>query len=358
MDRRDIVPGEDWEKSIWRAVRQADFLVFCLSKNAFEKRGFLQREIRQALLLWEEKLESDIFLIPARLDQCELPDSLSKFQRVDLFEVDGLSRLVSALHVGANRRGITSEDSADEASCIEPKLIDEVYSGDVPYEIKISYPEIRPLNTDGHREINQALTGFATTLLHEYRKLYRPSGIDREYLDELSEAARTSTLYVDYFVHRFDTHLLSIQFEASTYGAGAAHPNKHFYTKTYALDPVVELDLPDLFKIEESFLEFVSKWCAREIADQIRKDMVLYGNSEHYALDDADVAMIERGVAPNLENFRHFVLEDEVMMLIFQPYQVGPYAWGTRNVRIPYSALTDYVAPDSPVAGIIRHTDK
>jgi hypothetical protein len=36
----------------------------CLSANSTDKRGWIQKEIKQALGIWDEMLEGDIYLIP------------------------------------------------------------------------------------------------------------------------------------------------------------------------------------------------------------------------------------------------------------------------------------------------------
>ena len=61
MDKKDILPGELWEPVIWKAIKQSDFLLICLSNNSVNKRGFLQKEIKLALNIWDERLEDDIF---------------------------------------------------------------------------------------------------------------------------------------------------------------------------------------------------------------------------------------------------------------------------------------------------------
>ena len=104
MDAKDILPGEKWSSSIRKAVQRSDFFLACLSKNSVGKRGWIQREIKGALDIWQEKLDSDIYLIPVRLEDCEAPESLSGFQWVDLFEEDGWTRLVKAIRVGIERR--------------------------------------------------------------------------------------------------------------------------------------------------------------------------------------------------------------------------------------------------------------
>ncbi|HID62398.1 MAG TPA: TIR domain-containing protein [Anaerolineae bacterium] len=129
MDKKDILPGERWESSIRRAVRRSDFFLACLSANSVQKRGVIQKEIRYALDIWQEKLEDDIYLIPVRLEVCEVPERLCDFQWVNLFEKGGWSRLVKAIQVGMERRADVSAgaESSSDAATATP-------SGEVPPE--------------------------------------------------------------------------------------------------------------------------------------------------------------------------------------------------------------------------------
>lgn len=104
MDVRDILPGEQWKSSIQKAIRNADFFLACLSVNSVNKRGFVQKEIKDALEIWREKLSADIYLIPVRLDDCVVPDEVRDLQWVNLFEQGGWERLVQAIEVGIERR--------------------------------------------------------------------------------------------------------------------------------------------------------------------------------------------------------------------------------------------------------------
>ncbi len=104
MDKKDILPGEKWELRIEKAIRNSDFFLVCLSQNSVRKRGVFQKEIKQALHIWEEQFESDIYLIPVRLEDCDVPESLSNFQWVNLFEEDGFILLLKAIQEGMKRR--------------------------------------------------------------------------------------------------------------------------------------------------------------------------------------------------------------------------------------------------------------
>jgi hypothetical protein len=93
---RTILPGQDWELGIRKAVREADVVVVCLSKQ-FNQTGFRQKEVRLALDTAMEKPEGEILIIPARLDECDNLESLRKWHWVDLFEGDGYEMLIRAL---------------------------------------------------------------------------------------------------------------------------------------------------------------------------------------------------------------------------------------------------------------------
>ena len=48
LDKEKLLPGADWEYEIRKAVREADVVVVCLSKQ-FNQDGFRQKEVRIAL---------------------------------------------------------------------------------------------------------------------------------------------------------------------------------------------------------------------------------------------------------------------------------------------------------------------
>jgi hypothetical protein len=104
LDKEKLLPGQDWELEIRKAVRSADIVVVCLSKR-FNQAGFRQKEVRLALDTAMEQPEGEIFIIPARLEECDTLNSLSQWQWVDLFEESGYRRLMLAFHEKAKRIG-------------------------------------------------------------------------------------------------------------------------------------------------------------------------------------------------------------------------------------------------------------
>ncbi len=104
IDTEHIVGGENWQQAIERAINKSAFFLACLSSKSVSKRGVVRKELRAALDVQRGLLESDIFVIPLRLEACDLPGELSAYQSIDYYTVDGWERLLSAIHEGLRRR--------------------------------------------------------------------------------------------------------------------------------------------------------------------------------------------------------------------------------------------------------------
>ncbi len=114
MDEKDILAGEDWLEAIRRAIRAADFYLLCLSPNSISRRGVLQREVRTALDVEQEKLRDDIYVIPAWIQggepfpkgtMNELPEALTRKQWVNLGSPAGWQNLTRAMNRQLSRSG-------------------------------------------------------------------------------------------------------------------------------------------------------------------------------------------------------------------------------------------------------------
>ncbi len=96
LDQADLLPGEDWEVEIPNALFLSDIILVCLSKNSVDKEGYVQKEISFALDKALEK-PGKIFIIPVKLEECDIPKRLNRYQWVDLSRPDGRKRLLMGL---------------------------------------------------------------------------------------------------------------------------------------------------------------------------------------------------------------------------------------------------------------------
>jgi hypothetical protein len=70
LDEEDLLPGQEWAREIPRALQTSGFILLFLSRTSVAKRGYVQREMKMALDVWQEMPEGTIHTIPVRLDDC------------------------------------------------------------------------------------------------------------------------------------------------------------------------------------------------------------------------------------------------------------------------------------------------
>jgi Pyruvate/2-oxoacid:ferredoxin oxidoreductase gamma subunit len=102
LDEHDLLAGQDWKLEITKEVRNSHCVLVCLSKKAMDAEGFVHKEIKFALDANDHKPEGTIYLIPVKFEACEVPERISQFQWVDLFEPSGYANLMRSLRQRAN----------------------------------------------------------------------------------------------------------------------------------------------------------------------------------------------------------------------------------------------------------------
>lgn len=106
LDEEKLLPGMDWDLEIQKALREADLIIICLSKESVAKEGYVQREFKRALSYAEEKPEGTIYIIPLRLDECTPPTKLQQWQWMDYFNDQSHSKLFQSLQLRAVKLGL------------------------------------------------------------------------------------------------------------------------------------------------------------------------------------------------------------------------------------------------------------
>ncbi len=103
FDEEDLLPGQEWQREIKRQIQKSDLILICLSNNSVSKTGFVQNEMKLAVEAAQSRPEGSIYIIPTRLDDCTIPESLSKYQKVDLFTDNDFDKLCGSLELVADK---------------------------------------------------------------------------------------------------------------------------------------------------------------------------------------------------------------------------------------------------------------
>lgn len=104
-----ILPGEQWDSRIRNEIRRSAYFIAFLSQRSVSKTGYVQREFRLALDMMAEMPTGQIFLIPALMEPCEIPDlRVDTFRLKDLqwvsLEAQGQDVLINLLRKDATNR--------------------------------------------------------------------------------------------------------------------------------------------------------------------------------------------------------------------------------------------------------------
>jgi hypothetical protein len=120
MKAHSIVGGEEWRKKLVGFICQADVFVACISSTWGDREIFAYKEVSVACEL-EEKLPKEVsFIIPARLEECNIPQELENRQQVDLHVVPGIETLLKAIQG-------TLENYPEKKKSVQPGLMSHLW---------------------------------------------------------------------------------------------------------------------------------------------------------------------------------------------------------------------------------------
>lgn len=97
MDKKDLLPGQLWQTETPRAIKKASFVMIFFSKHSIAKRGYVQREFKLALDTLQEMPFGKLYIIPVRLDDCEVPDNFQHLHYCDMFDKDGFELVLKTI---------------------------------------------------------------------------------------------------------------------------------------------------------------------------------------------------------------------------------------------------------------------
>jgi len=136
--------------------------------------------------------------------------------------------------------------------------------------------------------------------------------------------------------------LVSVVFGVGIDWTGSAHGMAYNLSYNFDLKHGRPVELGDLFLPGSNYMSVLSRLCAREIADQKRK------NGLNGIYEDGEATALEA-----LKQKATFYPTKKALVFIFDPYQVGSYAEGFYVAAIPYSQLTNIINHQGPLAPLL-----
>ena len=121
-----ILPGQDWDLEIRQAMKRSGHVLLCLSTALLKRdKSGVYPELLDAIGAYRKVATGRIYLIPIRLDDCEIPPvpidavrALDSLQKVDLFGPDrnaNFRRLLQAINGKKPSAGPTNDELGRQA---------------------------------------------------------------------------------------------------------------------------------------------------------------------------------------------------------------------------------------------------
>lgn len=177
--------------------------------------------------------------------------------------------------------------------------------------------------------LNQEVQNKIDTIVSEFEKSLEDENLPLDIDSEMKNG-----VWIDYEIRNLSEKIVSIRFDISQYVRGAAHPNNFTQVLNYRLSDGKVLKLTDIFKPESKYLQQISKFTAEDLKKQLEK------------IDAYSEDAVSAGTSPKEENFQNVLLLPHEVEVIFDPYQVGPYALGVQSTRIPLEKLKSFIQPE------------
>ena len=163
LDEVDLLPGVKWDTEILNVIKKSKFFIACISKNSITKDGYIQKELRTALSVFEQKAPNSIYLIPALIDNVEIPEikvgtvSLADYHASKLYDDHGFQRLISSLKKYSN---VVEEIKRHESPKFD-KIREEISNGNTDTSIRLLTEYVKKNEPDYQNNITLVASRFS-----------------------------------------------------------------------------------------------------------------------------------------------------------------------------------------------------
>jgi TIR domain-containing protein/uncharacterized protein DUF3298 len=342
-----VLPGQIWRREQDAAQETADLILHIISPEVLNRAGEVQRELKRTLELADSRPFGDMFLIPIRVEGAPLPTELSRFQYVDLQREDWQYRLCKSIALKFEKANVDAP----------PKLLQflatEAAAGSrVDLRIR-DVSEIRDLQADYFRyDFNSTYFEFinaeiASGVLSEYFSSRRDWRVPVPAYDGDVWTSSWSVQVEEFF--RSDK-LVSLRMQHYYYSAGAAHGNHGATTLNFGGEDIGQFRIADVFDHDSKVLKFLLKYS--ELA--LKQELLGAGENDNSdVLTGFDHYVTDQNEGWNL--LSQFNFDTDGILFNFSPYSVLPYAFGSREVRIHWKNILEYMTADfkSALASIL-----
>lgn len=327
IDVRCLKPGQNWDFEIKRALNKASLILIFISNNSYDRRGYVQRELRLALDKLNEKLIDDIYVIPVLLDDdAPVPEQIKSIHFTRANHSDCNAEIEDAIRHQLTRLGANIEETQTKSSVRwTSSIYRDTWNGAPGYEAEFQLLHFSSSDYPKISEITDVVRGILTSEVMSERLVML--NIPSEYLNfnfGQEKWRRINTYEARCGKPIIVGKVINLQYNIYTYGAGGAHPCLMYKTFCYLIEPVVPIK-----SLEQIFTK--SERAFSEIQTLVRRQLL-----EHKIGDELVEAEWVLNGTTSWKDFSSFVFDETGIVVLFHPYQVAAHAAGSLSAKLEY----------------------
>lgn len=181
------------------------------------------------------------------------------------------------------------------------------------YRIFTDYPKLK------NKEISQSLEAFTDGEITAFKVNYPEN------------QKVTNEFYQNFETYRLSENIVGFKFNSMVMNKNMANPINTVHTKSYNLETGNPLYITDILSSTSSLSE-ISKIAYDKLS-----------NEKIYKESKEEITDLKEGLSPKEENFENFILDNNVLILYFKPYQIGSRSNPISSVKIPFNELSNIV---------------
>jgi hypothetical protein len=350
LDKKEILPGQDWNYILRKSLREANYIILLLSHTSVQKRGYVQREFKLALEYYEEKLEDDIYLIPLKIDDCEIPERLNKFQWVEYNSEDCFNLVFSSLCLQRDKyESFERKQIASKETFAYQEIKEEFeYGNKTKFELIANYIQFTDESIPSLVEVNAMIKGtYIDFITNSRRNFLEITGEvkDIDGIDWYYELSLTPNM--------ISKSVISINENFYCY-TGGAHGIGVIKGLNLHINPTFSIVIQDLFEYEDNdkVLNFISNFCYLELQKKYNESTET--PEEEIQLQTKETLFWEGSLLPEWEKYESYFITKTGIEIIFNPYSVSSYAFGIQIVTIPYTELLKVIKEKDKLETLIQ----
>lgn len=344
IDKR-ILPGQDWDETIQRHFNAADVYLIFMTPRSVVKRGYVQREIKDALDKQRHLLPGDIGLIPLMLEECEVPDIISQAHQYVRLPT-GWHEVVESLELAAQQRSIAINKGVEIGPfrMFRRHQIDE-WEGWPGYDINLIYPHIESSRLPNTAlELNELFSSLWMSHVLNARdaRTCQDEGRFAGWSDHRDWKPRNS---FDYYLSPglVSESILSISIHETGMHAGAAHGYVWIESYNFLIldDGLFKLRFGDF--LSDAYLAYrpITEIVRRRIEQEVRE-------RTEQEPDEKDLEIIREALLPREETFERFLITPAGFTLLYPEGTIFSHALGALFADLTFDELREWLKPDGP----------